>query len=101
MAKKYEISEEQSREIQQARKDNRNKNVDRRLHALLLYAEGRTGKEISEITGYNQTYLYNLYRKYHTKGLEAIVENRYVPNCNTVCILVLIKATPHRKNEAA
>ena len=80
MAKKYEISEEQSREIQQARKDNGNKNVDRRLHALLLHAEGRKGKEISEITGYNQTYLYNLYRKYLTKGLEAIVGNRYVGN---------------------
>lgn len=50
MAQKYEIGKEYLERLQRARKSNRNKNVDRRLHALILHAEGYTGKKVSEIT---------------------------------------------------
>ena len=80
MAKKYEINREKIEELQSARKNNRDKKVDRRLHALILHAEGHTGKKISEITGYNEKYLYELYRKYLTRGLEAITGNHYGGN---------------------
>ena len=80
MVKKYEINEEKMEELQRARKENRDKNVDRRLHALILHGEGNTGKKISEITGYNEKYLFELYKKYLTKGLESITGNHYGGN---------------------
>ena len=80
MAKKFEISEEGLNELREARKRNRNKNVERRLHALILHAEGNTGKKVSELTGYNEKYLYELYRKYLTGGIEAITGNHYGGN---------------------
>ena len=64
MAKKYEIREEGLNELREARRTNRDKSVERRLHALILHAEGNTGKKVSELTGYNEKYLYKLYRKY-------------------------------------
>ena len=36
MAKKYEINAEQLNELQVARKENRDKAVDRRIHALII-----------------------------------------------------------------
>ena len=80
MAKKYEINKEKIEELDRARKNNRDKNVDRRLRALILHAQGYKGKKISEITGYNEKYLYELYRKYLTKGLEGITGNHYGGN---------------------
>ena len=80
MARKYEISKEKIDELQSARENNRDKNVDRRLRALILHAEGHTGRKISEITGYNEKYLYALYRKYLTKGLEGITGKHYGGN---------------------
>lgn len=80
MAKKYEITAEGLAELYAARRTNRDKNIDRRLHALILYAEGHTSKEITGKTGYNRTYLYELYRKYLENGLEAITGNHYGGN---------------------
>ena len=80
MTKKYEISEEGLNEFREARKTNRDKSVERRLHALILHAEGNTGKKISEVTGYNEKYLYELYRKDLSGGIEAITGNHYGGN---------------------
>ena len=80
MAKKYEISAEKMEELQSARKKNRDKNIDRRLQALILYGEGQTGKDISAATGYSRQYLYELYQKYFANGLKAITEKHYSGN---------------------
>ena len=80
MAKKYEINKEKIEELDRARKNNRDKNVDRRIGALILHAQGYKGKKISDITGYNEKYLYELYKKYFTKGLEGITGNHYGGN---------------------
>ena len=80
MATKYEIKKEEIVELKRVRKNNRDKNVDRRLHALILHAQGYTGKEISAKIGYNEKYLHALYGKYLSKGLEAITGNHYGGN---------------------
>ena len=80
MARKYEISQEELAELRQAQRANRDKNVDRRLRALILYAEGSTGKQISEITGYTRSHLYVILGKYKDGGLEAITGNHYGGN---------------------
>ena len=77
---KYRFEEEDIQAIQAARRENRDKNVERRLRALELWAEGHTGKEIAEITGYNPWYVSKLAAKYHAGGLEAIVGSHYGGN---------------------
>ncbi len=59
----YRFTAEELSEIQEARRQNRDKNVDRRLKALELKAAGRTGQEIAEITGYNAGYILKLAAK--------------------------------------
>lgn len=80
MAKKYEIATENIAALQSARKNNRDKKIDRQLYALILHAEGYTGKYIAEVTGLSRQYLYELYRKYLTKGINGIIESHYGGN---------------------
>lgn len=77
---KYHFEEEDKQAIRDARRKNRDKNVERRLHALELRAKGHTGKEIAEITGYNSWYVSKLAAKYHAGGLEAITGSHYGGN---------------------
>ena len=77
---RYVITEEEVAEIQEARRKNRDKNVDRRLKALELKATGLTGQEIAEMTDYNPGYISKLAAKYHKGGIEAITGNHYGGN---------------------
>jgi len=69
------MSAEQVAEIEAARKKNSNKNVERRLHALLLYAQGMKREEIALRTEVKYNYICPLVAKYRDGGLAAIVEN--------------------------
>lgn len=80
MAYLQRFSAEQIEELKAAKKKNKNKNVDKRLTALLMRAEGKSRKEVADRTGYKYTYLTRLVTKYLTGGLEAIVENHYPGN---------------------
>ena len=80
MSKRYEMSGEQIREIETARKKNSNKNVERRLHTLLLYSQGMKRKEIAVRTGIAYNYICPLVAKYRDGGLSAIVDNHYAGN---------------------
>jgi transposase len=75
MPKRYCINEKQVAELKGARKKNKNKNADRRLQALLLYADGVKNEEIGIRCGYSPTHVGKLAGKYCTQGLEAIVED--------------------------
>ena len=77
---KYPFTEEEIAEIQETRRKNRDKNVDRRLKALELKAEGHTGQEIAEITDYHPGYISKLAAKYRKGGIEAITGNHYRGN---------------------
>ena len=77
---KYVFTEAEIAEIQEARRKNRDKNVERRLKALELKAAGRSGQEIAEITGYNSGYITKLAAKYRKGGIEAITGNHYGGN---------------------
>ena len=77
---KYVFTEEAIAEIQEARRKNRDKNVDRRLKALELKAAGLTGQEIAEMTDYNSGYISKLAAKYRKSGIEAITGNHYGGN---------------------
>lgn len=77
---KYTFTEEDIQAIQATRRENRDKNVDRRLHALELRAKGQKVKEVARITGYNDWYISKLAAKYRNGGLEAITGNHYGGN---------------------
>ena len=53
MASRYQFSEAEIGEIEQARKGNKNKRVEARLKALELRAKGAKAKEVSEKTGFH------------------------------------------------
>lgn len=84
MAISHKFSAEQIEEFKAAKKKNTDKNIDKRLTALLLRAEGTNRKKTAEITGYKYTYLTRLVTKYLTGGIEAIVENHYKGNCRNL-----------------
>ena len=57
---KHKLSNEQIQELEDARNKNKDKNIDDRLKALLLYANGMKHKEIASTTDFAQTYITEL-----------------------------------------
>jgi len=86
MPKRYHIDEYQVKEIGKARTENKDKNVERRLKALLLHAEGKTREKIAELTGFVKSYISELVSKYSNKGISAIIENNYHGNHRNMSI---------------
>ena len=80
MPKRYHITEEQIAELEKARINNKNKNVEKRLKALLLHAEGKSREEVADKTEFAKTYVSELVSRYRDRGIEAIVENKYKGN---------------------
>jgi transposase len=80
------ISKEQIAEIEEARKKNKDKRVDRRLKVLLMYVEGHKHAEIAKQTEYATTYISELVVKYVDKGLSAIIGNHYRGNRRNMSI---------------
>ena len=80
MAKMCEITESQRTEIEEVRKKNRNKNIERKLRALVLRAEKKGLKEISDLTGYHYVTVSNIISQYVNNGIGAIIENHYRGN---------------------
>lgn len=80
MAVKYEITAEQRAGIEEARAKNKDKQVEYRLKALSMRAEGASARKIGEATGYHPAYVSRLVSKYIHGGLEAITGNHYGGN---------------------
>lgn len=80
MPKRYDINKEQLAELEQARKENKNKTIEKRLKALVLHAQGESRTSIAEKTGFSQTYISRLVSKYCNHGIETIIENHYHGN---------------------
>jgi transposase len=77
---KIKYTSEQAKELEQARKKNKNKNIDRRIQTLQLYGQGMPHKEIAMRTGFSYSYVAELAGKYRKGGIEAIVGNHYKGN---------------------
>jgi transposase len=76
----YDITKEQKTELENARKTNKKKTVDRRLRVLIMRAEGKQSKEIAQATEYHPAYISELVAKYCNNGLSAIIDNHYPGN---------------------
>lgn len=80
MPKSYLFSEEQIAELEAAKKKNKNKNVDRRLRALLLRAQGVKRAEAAQKTGLSSSHITKMTSRYQNQGIGAITENHYDGN---------------------
>lgn len=80
MPKPYHFSEEQIKELEESRKKNKNKTVEKRLQTLLLRAQCVKRKEIVKITGFSISHITQLTYLYKTKGIKAITNPSYGGN---------------------
>lgn len=80
MPTEYQITEIQVAELEAARKKNTNKNVEKRIKAMLLRAQGKNRAEVAELTGFAKTYISQLVASYCNIGLSAITKNNYPGN---------------------
>ena len=76
----YRYSKEDLEKIICARKKNKDKRAEKRLHALELRAEGKSAEEVSAATGFHKAYISQLTAKYRDGGIEAISGNHYGGN---------------------
>ena len=76
----YRYTEEDRAIITAARKANKDKRAEKRLHALELRASGKSAKEVASATGFHAAYISQLTAKYQKDGIEAISGNHYGGN---------------------
>ena len=75
--KRYTFTLEETQEIKAARKKNRDKNVEKRLAALEMRAEGKQNKEIREKTGFHTQYII-------PENIELFYIPPYTPEMNPI-----------------
>ena len=83
MASRYKFSEEQIKEIEQARKDHKDKRAEARLKALELRAKGASSNEVAAATGFHAGSVTRLVANH---GIEAISGNHYGGNHRNMSI---------------
>ena len=86
MEKKYRISAEQEAELQEARRKNNKKTVEKRLRALIMRAQGKKNVEIGRVTDFHPAYVSQLVSTYCNQGLSAIIGNHYAGNRRNMSI---------------
>ena len=80
MASRYKFSEEEIKEIEWARKVNKDKRAEARLKVLELRAKGASANEVAAATGFHAGSVTRLVAKYRDHGIEAIAGNHYGGN---------------------
>ena len=80
MPKSYQFSQKQIRELETAKKANKNKTIDKRLEALLMRAAKVKREDVCKKTGFCKQYITDLTAKYQQDGLTAIIGNHYAGN---------------------
>lgn len=84
--KMYRYTEEDRTIIAAARKANKDKRAEKRLHALELRASGKSAKEIADEVGFKEVYIPQLTAKYVAGGIEAISGNHYGGNRRNITV---------------
>ena len=82
----YRYTEEDKAIIVAARKANKDKRAEKRLHALELRAAGKSAEEVASATGFHAAYISQLTAKYRTGGIEAISRNHYGGNHRNMAV---------------
>jgi len=80
MPKRYDINDDEVLEIANARRKNKDKNIETRLKILQLHSEGKSRAEIAEKTGYAKASISEVVSRYCNKGITAITTPHYGGN---------------------
>ena len=80
MGKTYKISKEQVEEIKEQRKKIKNKQIDKRLHAVQLRSEGLTNDEIAEKLDTSSKVVSRWICSYIKSGIESLLEKERIGN---------------------
>ena len=75
MRKIYEISEQEYKQVEEIRKANNNKTLNKKLRVIALRFQGYKNVEIAEIIKYIPNYVATLLRWFKEKGLEEYCKN--------------------------
>ena len=84
--KMYRYTDEDRAIIAAARKANKDKRAEKRLHALELKAAGKSAKEVADEVGFKERYIPQLTAKYVAGGIEAISGNHYGGNRRNISV---------------
>ena len=76
MPKRYHISKEDTKEIRIEMSKTKKKSTYRRLEAVALRGEGKSNKEVAEITKYHEKRVSQLVSLYCNEGIEALADGR-------------------------
>ena len=83
---KYVFTQKDREAINQARKMNHDKQIEKRLLVLVMRFNGKTQKEIAGVTGFARSHVCNLIRKYFDEGLDAVAQKHYHGNRRNLSI---------------
>lgn len=86
MGKTYKIQENKLQEIQEARKNTKNKNEDKRLNAIKLRAKGLKSKEIAKKLDIRVETLSRWTVKYNKEGIKGLLNKKKVRNRRNLSI---------------
>ena len=78
--KMYRYTDKDREIITAARKANKDKRAEKRLHALELRASGKSAEEVAAAVGFHASTITRLTEKYKKGGIEAISGNHYGGN---------------------
>lgn len=75
--KRFQITEAEYEAIKAKEAGTKEKNISRRLRALMLWHEGKSLKEIGEILNVHPMSVNQMCRRYREQGLEEYARNKY------------------------
>lgn len=75
--KRFQITEAEYEAIKAKEAETKDKNISRRLRALMLWYEGKSLKEIGEILDVHPISVNGMCRRYREQGLEEYSRNKY------------------------
>ena len=75
--KRFQITEAEYEAIKAKEAGTKDKNISRRLRALMLWHEGKSLKEIGEILDVHPISVNGMCRRYREQGLEEYARNKY------------------------
>ena len=74
---RFQMSEDEYREVVSAEKETRDKRVSQLLRILKMRYEGKKVREIAEITGLKINSISRICTRYRKEGLKSFIRNKY------------------------
>ena len=77
---KYKFTEADKNKIEQARKINKDKQIENRLKVLSLRCQGMKQEEIAKVTGFARSHVCSIIKQYFEQGITYVSEKHYKGN---------------------